>query len=260
MGFSDAGIPEDILTVYGDIIYRNAALAARLAPDAGAGYNFLKSFGPGAAPAWTDIAEIIMQVTGLYRRSFGLIIPHPAIALAVNEDHSGGAFTSTPSLAITVPSVAKGTALSSPNAMDGGIAHQNSPAMDTDQTAATNNATANDMSLLPASGYSVGDGFYFGYASLWDWLAVNIGTAGAGTYTITWQYWNGTGWTALSLKYNETANWKTTSLKRVHFVRPGDWASLAILGVTAYWIKAAMTAYTSVTTQPKGTQSWCGYY
>jgi len=39
--------------------------------------------------------------------SVALTIPAPAISLAVAEDHSGGAFTSTPALTIPIPIVAE---------------------------------------------------------------------------------------------------------------------------------------------------------
>lgn len=56
-----------------------------------------------------------------------------------------------------------------------------------------NDAGANDASPFPA-GAGVDDAAYFGHDVRWYELNVNTGTAGAGTYTVTWEYHNGSSW------------------------------------------------------------------
>jgi len=250
--------------VEGDIVYRGADVLERLPGDYGIGYNFLRMTNTGQfKPEWYNIEDLIIYLSGAVNRAIAppiLQIPAPAISLQVAEDHSGGGHTATPAaLPIPIPTIGEATATCSPSAVDGGVAHDDDPPTDTDETTETNNATANDMHLLPSPG-AVGDGFYFGLANPFDWLCLNIGTPGVGTWTITWKYWNGTTWTALPLKYDETNHFRAAAGKHwVHLDgRPGDWAQYTISGYNLYWIKGECTSYTDMTTQPLGTQAWIG--
>ena len=83
------------LMAYGDINYRGAAVLQRLAP--GIAGQYLKTQGAGSPPLWDDIPG------NRFERAFFLGMAHPAISLAVAEDHSGGAFTATRGLAIPAP-------------------------------------------------------------------------------------------------------------------------------------------------------------
>jgi hypothetical protein len=129
----------------------------------------------------------------------------------------------------------------------------------TDETVGANNATANDMTLLPPVP-AVNDAYYFGFiVNLVDTIRVNIGIAGAGTWTVTWEYWNGGSWGALSNVVDGTTGFKAAAGSHdVNFDRPANWALTTVKTISAYWIRARVSAYTSVTTQPKGTQAW-GY-
>lgn len=128
----------------------------------------------------------------------------------------------------------------------------------TDETAAAQNAVANDMTLLPAAP-AVNDAYYFGHAKPFDVEILNIGTQGAGVWTITWEYWNGA-WVALAGVTDGTAGFTAAAGKReVPFTRPGDWLTTnsgGNLPANIYWIRARVSAYTSIVTQPKGTQAW----
>ena len=125
----------------------------------------------------------------------------------------------------------------------------------TDETTAAQNATTNDMTLLPAVP-AQNDAYYFGFDKLFDVMTLNIGTPGGGVWTITWEYWNGV-WTALSGVTDGTTGFTAASGSHdVSFTRPGDWATTVVNAITKYWIRARVSAYTSITTQPKGTQSW----
>jgi hypothetical protein len=124
------------------------------------------------------------------------------------------------------------------------------------ETTAAQNATANDMHLLAAAPV-LQDAYYFGFNYLWDELLLNIGTSGAGTWVITWEYWNGA-WTALSGVTDHTNAFKAaTGIQTVTWTRPGDWATTTINSVgPMYFIRARLSSYTSITTEPLGTQAW----
>jgi len=273
-------IAELILTTRGDILYRNEE-ATRLAADYGIGYNVLHMVNTGQyRPEWWDIQDLIIYLTGAVNRAAAppilqipapdisvavaedhsggghvgektLDVPTPSIDIEVAEDHSGGGYTADKTLAIPTPSIAEELALRYPVggavADDGGV--------QTDETAAANNPTANDMTLLPATP-AVNDAYYFGYSAPWDWLRLNIGTAGAGVWTITWEYWNGTAWVELPDIVDGTSHFGNAGVNDVTFTRPGDWATTTILTMSLYWIRARVSSFTSITTQPLGTQAW----
>ncbi|MBA7542272.1 hypothetical protein ES705_34592 [subsurface metagenome] len=184
----------------------------------------------------------------------------PGISLLAEQRSSPPGKTATPSLSIPAPTIGKVAIKIDPVAVGGGIAHDDD-GDDADETTETNNPTANDMHLLPSPG-AAGDGFYFGLANPFDWVCINIGTPGAGVWTITWKYWNGITWAAVPLKYDEANHFRAATGK--HWValdgRPGDWALTTILALNLYWIKGEVTSYTSMTTQPLGTQAWLGRY
>ncbi len=191
----------------------------------------------------------------------GLSIPVPIIAPpTVAESHAGGGFTATPTLSVPAPTLAITAAQATIAAFDAGVAH-NDDVGDTDETAQTNSAAINDMDLAPVLAPASGDGFYFGMNGKFDGLTINIGTAGTGTYTIAWKYWNGGAWVALTLTNNNSINhFKTTGLLNLAFIRPGDWAviNIAALG-DKYYIKAEITMGT-MTVKPLGTQAWALTY
>ena len=118
------------------------------------------------------------------------------------------------------------------------------------------NATPNDMTLLPAVP-AVNDAYYFGHSALWDWLRLNIGTAGVGVWTIVWEYWNGATWAGLPDISDGTSHFGNAGTHEVAFTRPGDWAVTNVGGIAGlYWIRARVSSYTSIVTQPLGTQAW----
>ena len=246
----------------GGIPFRGPSFLEKLAASYGVGYNFLHALNTGIdEPEWMDIQEIIAYITGGLNRMIApptLVIPAPDISVEVAAASAPPGKTIISSLTTPVPSIEVATAICSPLAVGAGIAHDDDPPTDTDETTAANNPTANDMHLLPSPA-AVGDGFYFGLADLFDWVCLNIGTPGVGVWTNIWKYWNGTTWTASTIKYDETNNFRAAAGKHwVHFVRPGDWATTTILTHTLYFIKCEVTAYTSMTTQPLGTQAWIG--
>jgi len=264
---------------HGDIVFRGASILERLTADAGKGYNFLRSRGPGLSPVWQDIEDLIQYMTAALNRAiaFDLVIPTLAISQVTQQASSPPGRLSTKTLGVPAPTVGLAIAtdvwggVASLEALDvpspsisgelavrypvgGAVADDGG--VQTNETAAANNATANDMTLLPAAP-AVNDAYYFGYATLWDWLQLNIGTAGAGVWTIVWEYWNGSIWTGLPDISDGTSHFGNAGVREVKFTRPGDWATTDIGGIVGlYWIRARISAYTSIATQPLGTQAW----
>lgn len=139
-------------------------------------------------------------------------------------------------------------------AMQGGVADDGGE--QTDETAEANSAAVNDMTLLSATP-AENDAYYFGGDRPFDELVLNIGTQGEGVWTLAWEYYNGSTWVAIPGVVDGTEGFTATAGEHsVTFTPPEDWAGTTVKAITAFWIRARVSAYTSVTTQPKGTQSW----
>ena len=126
----------------------------------------------------------------------------------------------------------------------------------TNESTAALDDTANDMNLL-ASADSTNDAYYFGADEEFLGAYINIGTAGVGTYTVTWEYWNGA-WVALGNVDDTTTGFTAgTGWYWVRWDLPSDWATYNNGGSTgtAYWVRARISAWTAITTPPKGTRA-----
>jgi len=126
----------------------------------------------------------------------------------------------------------------------------------TNETAAAQSPAANDMTLLPLAP-AVDDAYYFGFSRPWNLLWLNVGTAGVGTWILVWEYWNGAAWAALADVVDDTTAFTMAGTRKVDFTRPGDWVPATILTMSLYWIRARVSSFTGMTTQPLGTQDWC---
>ena len=162
--------------------------------------------------------------------------------VAVNGTEKGTIFSGIPNTAVTLYSASTQLVYS----------YDHGTTTYTDESTAAGNATANDMTLMQAAP-EVNDAIYFGcVASAFNYIKLNIGTAGAGTWTITWEFWNGAAWADGSV----TNNFTTAGENTINLVNFLTWASTTVNGTAAYWVRARVSAYTAITTQPKGTQSW----
>lgn len=141
-----------------------------------------------------------------------------------------------------------------PQSMKGAIADDGGT--QTDETTEANDATANDMTLLPAIP-AVDDAYYFGSDEPFHKLRINIGTNGDGVWVITWEYYNGA-WVTISDVVDGTNGFKAgTGNKEVSFSPPSDWTKTTIQSINAFWIRARVTTGdASPTSQPLGTQCW----
>ena len=115
-----------------------------------------------------------------------------------------------------------------------------------------NNPAVNDIEFFPVSP-AVDDAFYIAERSTFNEVTVNVGTAGAGTYTIAVEYWNGTAWTAVSGLTDGTNAFKNAGINTITFTRPTDWVKVSVDTDFFYWLRFKRDAGTE-TTRPLGTQ------
>lgn len=125
----------------------------------------------------------------------------------------------------------------------------------TTETTGANNSTANDVTLLPAVPVA-NDAYYFGTDHQFRILTISISTAGDWVGDLAWEYYNGASWASLPDIDDRTLEFTKSGEKTVSFSVPSDWVETTVDGVTNYWIRARVSAFTSITTQPLGTQLW----
>ena len=109
---------------------------------------------------------------------------------------------------------------------------------ETDETAEANEDTADDMTLLPLNPVS-GDAYYFGFASTFKGITLNISTAGVGTWGFFYEYSTGAdSWTALSDVTDNTTQFRTAGANSIIWTIPGDWATDEVGGIAdLYWMR-----------------------
>lgn len=115
-----------------------------------------------------------------------------------------------------------------------------------------NNSTTGDVYLLPSS-EQVNDAFYYGQsARQFGSLNVNV-YSGVGS-AITWEYWNGISWAALSTTDN-TNGFTVIGTNTITFTPPVDWVKTIVNSSDMFWIRSRCTA-ASYSTTPRLTQGW----
>ncbi len=122
----------------------------------------------------------------------------------------------------------------------------------TNETTDANDDGANDITLLPTPAAAT-DRFYFGYDVPFESIKVNVGTAGAGTYTLTWQYYNGSAWTALTVT-DGTTHFKTSGENEITFKAPDDWEPNTVNSQGPFYYVRCTRDGGTQTTQPLGTR------
>ena len=137
--------------------------------------------------------------------------------------------------------------LTSAQADDGGVL--------TDETDASNNVATDDMTILPAAPV-VNDAYYFGAQTPFRELTITLSQAGDGVYTIAWEYWTGFAWTAVPGLHDGTYAFSQDG--SVAFTPPAGWAVSSVNSVAAYHLRARVSAFTSIATQPLGQTAFVG--
>lgn len=126
-----------------------------------------------------------------------------------------------------------------------------SPETFVDETTDANSTANADWTVFPAS-EAVGDYVAFGHNEPFSKLVFDYanGTAGVGG-AVTWEYWNGSSWTALSGVTDNTNGFTAAAADNlsVTWTKPTDWKRRLIgSGVSIYYVRARIT--TVYTTNP----------
>lgn len=125
----------------------------------------------------------------------------------------------------------------------------------TDDTTDINDADASDVALFPAVPVAAQDRFCFGMPAPFKRLVVDVGTAGVGTYVLTWEYWNGSAWTALA-GVVDSGSFKNTGRRSISWTPPTDWAASTINAQGPFFYARAVFASGTMTTVPLATQAF----
>lgn len=264
--------------VQGDMVVRGAGgVLVRLPP--GVANTVLTSSGPGAIPAWGPgglylnryiPAIIAMAAPTLTKKTPEHTNNEPApLSTSHHQNYLDDvanyikrltpAVTITNAQSIVTPDhnndepAAIGSTAGAQLLVAGGVADDGGA--ETDETAAARNTTANDMTLLPAAP-AVGDAYYLGstYPAHRYWI--NIGTAGAGNWTLTAKYWDGGAWQNCVDEIETSAQFMSSGLKYWQHTPQVGWATKIIQGMDLYWMKIECTNFVNCVTQPLGTQAW----
>ena len=121
----------------------------------------------------------------------------------------------------------------------------------TNYTPEAQSSATNDVILLPAVPVA-DDAFYFGFDIPAGMATVDVDQAGVGTWAVTWEYYNGSSWTALSGVDDRTSAFSVLGRNIVTWTVPADWSTTTIVSISAYWVRARVSSFTSLSTQPKG--------
>ncbi len=252
----------------GDILQHDGSILAKYSP--GTATYVLTSEGPGKMVVWAPGGTYFYRyfpVSIVSSHAEGVVTPKEILkTLPIGVQILQPGPTKQPSIGtarlvttVTPQNIAKSaspaTSLASEynHLMGGAVADDGGT--QTDETSAANNDTANDMTLLPATP-AVNDAYYFGDDITFGKLRLIISTAGAGIWNLAWEYWNGLAWTPVSDLSDPSNGFRNGGTQHITWTVPGDWALTTVLGMNLYWIRARVTDYTSITTQPKGQRAW----
>lgn len=116
-------------------------------------------------------------------------------------------------------------------------------------TSQINDPDSGTAVLLPAVPV-IGDAIYFGAVVPIASLQIVIDTAGEGDYSLTWQVWNGVAWVTPPDLVDGTQNLTVPGSRTVTVPQAEIQIATAVDGVTAYWVRASVSAFVSLTVQP----------
>jgi len=114
------------------------------------------------------------------------------------------------------------------------------------ETTGANEATTNDVTLVPATG-AENDAYYIGHATeRFASTQITITTAGNFVGQVAWEYWDGDKWTALDdIVDGTTAFSAAAGTVTVAWTLPTDWAKCTVHSVNGYWVRGRITTATS---------------
>lgn len=130
-----------------------------------------------------------------------------------------------------------------------------------DVTTAAQNATTGDTFIIDTASV-LNDSFYWGSTTKFNLVGAIISTAGtaSGNPVWTWEYWNGSAWTALTLLTTGLTYTTAVGYAMNRFHPPTDWATNSPGGsmATAYWARQRTTTAGNITVRQACTQMLVG--
>jgi hypothetical protein len=119
----------------------------------------------------------------------------------------------------------------------------------TDDTLDANDANTGDAPAMPTT-QALNDASYFGHDEKFYEVNIDLGTAKTGTWTGTWEYYNGSTWASLTDVTDGTSNYATTGPQTVTYAMPDNWAKTTIDSDNRYWVRFRISSFTSSGTAP----------
>ncbi len=122
----------------------------------------------------------------------------------------------------------------------------------TDETVDVNDAGTLDFTLPTAA---LNDAFYIGANYQFPGVRLDVGTAATGVFTLTWEYYNGSGWTDISAT-DGTSGYTVSGVNNVTWTMPSNWATTTVNSQGPfYFIRGRISAATSGV-DGTGDQAW----
>lgn len=114
------------------------------------------------------------------------------------------------------------------------------------ETTGANEATTNDVTLVPAAG-AENDAYYIGHATeQFTSAQITITTQGNFSGEVLWEFWNGTIWTPLiDIADGTSAFSAAAATVTVAWTLPVAWEKCTVHSVNGYWVRARITTATS---------------
>lgn len=206
----------------------------------------------GADQDWTDASVTAVDITTLSAADYTgwkykLTIRNPAQGgnegVIHRVEYTGVASDTVNLIGGELVALLQGAAAAAVIAEDGGVF--------VDETTEADNATADNLTLFPAVPVAAVDRFNIGSALPFANIKVDVTTVGTGTYTVVWEYWNGTSWAVLSVS-GAGDDFKTVGVQPVSWTIPTDWATTTINGQGPFYFVRAETQTGTTTAQPLG--------
>lgn len=115
-------------------------------------------------------------------------------------------------------------------------------------TTGANDYAELDVQLLPAAPAN-GDAFYFAATAAINEIQLRIDQGAVGTYKLAWEVWDGVAWVTPGEVLDGTSAFKISGL--VHVGGLAVQVPTTVNGIgPAYWVRARVTDFLSLTTQP----------
>ena len=120
------------------------------------------------------------------------------------------------------------------------------------ETTAANNSTSDDVTLPAGSG----EVYEVAFHNPGTILYVDTSTVTDAVWTITWEYYDGSGWSSFSNVSDGTEEFSVVGIRKITWDRPTGWVESTLHSIDAYWARARVSAFTSLTVEPLGRQVW----